>query len=81
MCNRYVRQIRVFAAGSSNTTYVLAWKIHFRGDAPVLHRVESYFYQLTREVGHFDQHQWMVVIALVIVVGVFLLRGHGFRSY
>jgi len=47
----------------------------------VPHSLESYFRQLTREVGHFDQQQWMVVIALAIVVGIFLLRGYGSRSY
>ena len=47
----------------------------------MLHRIESFCHQLTRDVGHFDQQQWAVVIALVIVAGVFLLRGYGTRTY
>jgi len=47
----------------------------------MFHHVESYFRQVGRELGHFDQQQWLVVTALAIVVGVFLLRGYGSRSF
>ena len=62
-------------------TYVLGWTPPIFEDKPMLYRFESYCRHLAREVGHFDQQQWMIVIALVVVVGVFLLRGHRFRSY
>jgi len=47
----------------------------------MLYRIESYCHQLSRDLGHFDQQQWMVVVSLVIVVGFFLLRGYGSRSF
>ena len=47
----------------------------------MLHRVESYCYQVVRELGNFDQQQWLVVTSLAVVVGVFLLRGYGSRSF
>ncbi len=47
----------------------------------MLYRIESYIRHLARELGHFDHQHWMVVIALVIVVGIFLLRGYGTRTY
>jgi hypothetical protein len=46
----------------------------------MLNRLESYCYQLTRELGQFDQQHWMIVFCLTIVVGAFLLRGYGLRS-
>lgn len=47
----------------------------------MLQRVESYSHQLVRELGHIDQPQWMVITALAVVVGIFLLRGYGTRSF
>ena len=47
----------------------------------MLHRLESYFRHLANDLGHFDQQQWTVVIALTIVIGIFLMRGYGTRSY
>ncbi len=47
----------------------------------MLHHFETFCHQLSREVGHFDQQQWAIVIAVVIVVGIFLLRGYTPGSY
>jgi hypothetical protein len=46
----------------------------------MLNRLESYCYQVSRELGQFDQQQWMIVFCLAVVVGAFLLRGYGTRT-
>jgi len=35
---------------------------------------------VTRHVGHLDRNQWLLVMACVVVVGLFCFRGFGSRT-
>ncbi len=43
----------------------------------MLHKFGSYCDQVIKEVWVHDQDQWVVVVFLVVIVGIFLLRGYG----
>jgi len=42
--------------------------------------MSRYFSDLSRYVSRFGPHEWFIVLAIVIVVGLLALRGFGSRS-
>jgi len=45
----------------------------------MFHKFGSYCDQIVRDLGIQEHQQWIVVVALVVIAGIFLLRGYGPR--
>jgi hypothetical protein len=47
------------------------------GSCHVLNKIFHYLDQVTRTVGRFDTEHWVIVGAILIVVGLICMRGFG----